>query len=199
MKNVKTYLFDLDGTVYDKRNGLLEAMTDRITQYMVGVLAIPQEDISLYRDEYFQKYGSTLSGLRAFHNVDSEEYLAYIHDVPLRDFISPDSALRQTLLNIPERKWIFTNADRNHAKRVLDILGISDLFEGILDVWAMEYVPKPDPWVYKRVLEFVGNPDPSEVVFFEDTLRNLKPASPKLSKLTPAIWTDETVTIFLAP
>jgi FMN phosphatase YigB (HAD superfamily) len=40
----------------------------------------------------------------------------------------------------------------------------------------MQYVPKPDQWVYEKALQMVGSPDPSEVIFFEDTLRNLKPA-----------------------
>jgi FMN phosphatase YigB (HAD superfamily) len=58
---------------------------------------------------------------------------------------------------------------------VLQALGIEDLFEGIIDVWAMFYIPKPELWTYFNAQAIVGVSDPRRCVFVDDTLKNLKP------------------------
>lgn len=40
-----------------------------------------------------------------------------------------DPRLKQILDSIPVRKYVFTNADRRHAERCLQLLGITDCFE----------------------------------------------------------------------
>jgi putative hydrolase of the HAD superfamily len=178
MKNEITTLFiDLDGTVYDKHNGLLDIMTSRIHHYMQTVVGIPEEEVIPTGEYYYNRFGSSLQGLQIFYDIDSGHYLEYIHDIPLQDHIQPDPALRQALLSLPQRKWIFTNSDRNHAGHVLSLLGIEDMFEGILDVWAMDYVPKPQRWVYKKALKYAGSPAPQNCLFVDDTLKNLKTAA----------------------
>jgi len=178
MKNNDFTLFiDLDGTVYDKNNGMLDEMLVRMDQFMHSVLGIPEENILQTRENYYRQYGSTLKGLQFHHEINPEEYLEYIHDLDLTKYLAPDPELRDILQSIPYPKWIFTNSDRNHSQRVLKALGIEDLFEGILDVWAMRYIPKPERWVYKEALSLVGNPKSHQCVFVDDTLMNLPPAS----------------------
>ena len=44
------------------------------------------------REQYFVTFGTTLNGLRANHGVDPEEYLAFVHDIPLdRLLVETDS------------------------------------------------------------------------------------------------------------
>lgn len=43
-----------------------------------------------------------------------------------------DPKLRELLLSIPLPKFVFTNADRTHARRCLDLLGIADCFERVI-------------------------------------------------------------------
>jgi putative hydrolase of the HAD superfamily len=175
-KNITTLFIDLDGTVYARNNGMLEEMTARIHRYMYKVVGIPKEEVIPTGEYYYQRFGSSLQGLQLFHDIDAEDYLAYVHDLPLQDYLQPDPALRQALSALPHKKWIFTNSDCNHSLRILRLLGIEDLFEGILDVWAMDYVPKPQRWVYKKALKYAGNPDPHQCLFVDDTLKNLKTA-----------------------
>jgi putative hydrolase of the HAD superfamily len=187
MKNITTYYIDLDGTVYDKNNGMLEEMTTRIDRYIHEVLGMPEDQAAALSEKYYRQYGSSLRGLQLHHKIDGEDFLAYIHDIDLDKYLSPDPELRQMLENIPQPKWILTNSDRNHSRRVLNALGLDDIFEGILDVWAMGYIPKPDVRVYQRALAPTGNPHPSGTIFIDDTLKNLKPARQMGIK---TVWID---------
>jgi len=175
-KEITTLFIDLDGTVYDRKNGMMEEMTERIASYIQQVLHVAPERIPGLIDRYYQTYGSSLRGIQNEFSVDPEDYLAFVHDIDLDHYLQPDIALRDHLAAIPIPKWILTNANRSHAERVLCKLGITDLFEGILDVWSMEYIPKPHPWVYQHALEMVGDPDPWQCVLIDDSVRNLKPA-----------------------
>lgn len=177
MKNNELTLFiDLDGTVYDKYNGIWEEMSNRIDQFINKSLEIPEDEIVDTREKYYDQYGSTLRGLQIHHHIDPEDYLAYVHDLDLNKYLTLDPDLRYNLKSIPYPKWIFTNSDRNHTQRVLQAIGIEDLFEGILDVREMSFIPKPDKWTYEHALEVVGSPDPRSCIFVDDTHRNLDPA-----------------------
>ena len=168
--------FDLDDTLYSNTNGLWEAIRERMTDFMQERLGFPPDEIPDRRRNYFEKYGTTLRGLQINHSVDSDEYLAYVHDLPLEEFISPDPNLHNLLISLPQQKWIFTNADENHANRVLEILGLSDCFTGIIDVRALEFLCKPDRKAYQRALSLANGADPDQCVFLDDSPRNLEPA-----------------------
>ena len=79
------------------------------------------------------------------------------------------------LRSLPQRKIIFTNATVEHALNVLTILGCADLFECIIDVRAVDFISKPDPRAYSRILELIGARG-DECVLIEDNARNLRPA-----------------------
>ena len=54
--------------------------------------------------------------------------------LPLDGVITPDPALQNLLEDMDKNKiklWAFTNAYVTHAKRVLRLLGVEELFEGI--------------------------------------------------------------------
>lgn len=171
-----TLFFDLDETIYTKGNGLWDAIATRMNEYIRVNLDLPPEDVIELRRKYYQSYGTTLRGLQLHHHVDTDDYLAYVHDLPLEDFIQPDLQLRNLLLGLPQRKWIFTNADKNHASRVLKIIGISDCFDGILDVTAIGFLCKPEVEAYQRALTLANVDNPENSVLLDDSIRNLIPA-----------------------
>jgi pyrimidine 5'-nucleotidase len=168
--------FDLDDTLYPNTNGLWEAIRVRMTDYLRDPLGFHPKEIQDIRQSYYETYGTTLRGLQTHHEVDENDYLAYVHDLPLEEFISPDPQLRKMLESLPQKKWIFTNADADHAKRVIRALDIDDCFSGIIDVRALGFLCKPDHQAYQRALDLAGEPDPHQCVMLDDSLRNLKPA-----------------------
>lgn len=168
--------FDLDDTLYSRTNGLWEAIRGRMTDFMQERLGFPPDEIPDLRHNYFEKYGTTLRGLQINHSVDSDEYLAYVHDLPIEEFISPSPNLHNLLFSLPQQKWIFTNADEDHAKRVLGALGLTDCFTGIIDVRALGFLCKPEKKAYQRALSLANGADPGHSVFLDDSPRNLEPA-----------------------
>jgi len=168
--------FDLDDTLYPNTNGLWEAIRLRMTDYLRDTLGFAPDEIQEIRQSYYENYGTTLRGLQTHHEVDEDDYLAYVHDLPLEEFISPDPRLRSMLESLPQKKWIFTNADADHAKRVLKVLGIEDCFSGIIDVRALDFLCKPDRKAYVRALDLAGEANPENCVLLDDSIRNLTPA-----------------------
>jgi len=168
--------FDLDDTLYPNTNGLWEAIRVRMTDYLRDPLGFHPDEIQEIRQSYYETYGTTLRGLQTHHAVDENEYLAYVHDLPLEEYISPNPTLRKMLESLPQRKWIFTNADSDHVDRVLRALGIEQCFSGVIDVRALGFLCKPDQRAYQRALTLAGDPDPNRCVLLDDSIRNLIPA-----------------------
>ena len=172
----KSLYFDLDDTLYPASSGLWDAIRERMNEYMQRLIGLPFAEIVTLRQGYLEKYGTTLRGLQAHYEVNADEYLAFVHDLPLEKYIKPDPGLRELLLSLPQHKWIFTNSDSRHAGRVMNILGVTDCFEGIIDIRAIDFACKPEKIAYQRALKVAGNENPNESIIFDDSLRNLAPA-----------------------
>ncbi len=166
-----TIFFDLDDTLYPPATGLWEEIGARINQYMCEQLGFPPESVVAVREQYFHEYGTTLRGLQIHHGVDMDDYLAFVHDVPLERYLQPDPALRQILAGIQARKFIFTNADVNHANRVLQQRGLQGLFDGIIDIHVLAPYCKPMPEAFRLALQAAGNPDPATCLLIDDQPR----------------------------
>ncbi len=174
--NYTTIFFDLDDTLYPPENGLWSAIRERMNEYMLVRLKMDPQVVPTLRREYFEKYGTTLRGLQMNYQVDAEEFLDYVHDLPVHQIVRPDPALRSLLLSLPQRRFIFTNADSKHAGRVLSSLGVQDCFEGIIDLRAMGFYCKPEPASYQTALAQAGASGPQACVYLDDLPRNLAPA-----------------------
>ncbi len=168
-------LFDLDETLYPRTNGLMQMISVRMREYIMRRYNLSREEAGTLQKHYFSHYGTTMRGLYVERQIDPQEYLKFVHDVPVEDFVRPDSKLREVLQRIAEEKVIVTNADVPHARRVLEALRISDLFTRIFDVVSFEYECKPAPAVYTRVLKALGARG-EECVLIDDAARNLAPA-----------------------
>lgn len=171
-----TLFIDLDDTLYPAENGLWQAIKERIRQYMRERLGIPAQVVPELSQQYFLQYGTTLRGLQANHHVDMLDYLAYVHDVPLADYLAPNPGLRSILNSIPARKFIFTNADSAHARRVLHRLDIESCFDGLVDVVAIEPYCKPMPESFEIAQALAGEPDPRRCVMIDDLPRTTRAA-----------------------
>jgi putative hydrolase of the HAD superfamily len=164
---------DLDDTVYPASCGLWAAIRGRIDLYMQLRMGFSPEEIPGLRRQLYKTYGTTMLGLKATYAVDERDYLDFVHDVPLDDYLSKDPVLRQTLASYPLKRFIFTNADRGHAQRVLEKLDILDLFDQIIDIMDIQPYCKPMPEAFKIALQHAGEPDPSHCVFLDDSPVNL--------------------------
>lgn len=170
-----TIFFDLDDTLYPATTGMWEAIGERINQFMIKYVGIQSDDVAALRDQLWRQYGTTLRGLQNLYHIDAEQYLAYVHDVPLADYITPDPQLPAALASLPQRKIIFTNADVNHARRVLSLLNIEDAFAGIFDVLSFAPYCKPYPQAFQNTLTRLGE-QAERCVLVDDQPVNLRTA-----------------------
>jgi putative hydrolase of the HAD superfamily len=168
-----TVFFDLDDTLYPHESGLWQAIRDRMRLYMVEQLGLPAEDVPEIQRAYFQAYGTTLRGLQMHYQIDPDAYIAFVHDLPLKEYIQPNPALKDLLESLPQKRYIFTNADAGHAGRVMRTLGIEDCFDGVIDIKAIRWACKPEPESYRYALALAGDPDPQTCVLVDDAMRNL--------------------------
>ena len=167
-----TFFIDLDDTLYPASCGLWAAIRQRIDLFVAQKLDLPAEEASVVQQGLFFKYGTTLRGLQAMYQVDEEEYLNFVHDVPLDDYIGPDPSLKETLLAYPQRKVVFTNADISHARRVLTALNLDSCFERIIDIHAIQPYCKPMPEAFQTAFSLL-DVNPTQCVLIDDTLTNL--------------------------
>ena len=171
---VDCWIFDLDNTLYPSSANLFSQIDVLMGRFIADLLGCDLVEARRVQKIYFHDHGTTLAGLMHYHTVDPAEFLAYVHDV---DMTVLDTAprLADRLRALPGRRLIFTNADAVYAARALDGLGIADCFEGIWDIHAMEYRPKPEVSAYTGLIDRFGI-DPTRAVFVEDSARNLPPA-----------------------
>ena len=174
--SISTIFFDLDDTLYPADCGLWPVIRDRIGLFMVEQLNISSEEMPGLRRTLFEQYGTTLRGLQHQFSFSVSDFLAFVHDVPLSKYLKPDPELKLVLAKLPVRKYIFTNADVNHAKRVLKALDLEDCFEGIIDVVAMNPYCKPMPASFKIAMQTAGELDPSRCVMIDDIHRTTRAA-----------------------
>jgi putative hydrolase of the HAD superfamily len=178
-------LFDLDNTLYPQDSGLWEAIGERINLYMIERVGIDPGEVAEKRDGYMRDFGTTLNALKQYHGVDPDDFLAFVHDLPLRDFLSYQSELDGMLERLLPDKVIFTNADEPHVRRVLAQLGIARHFSRIVDIYALGFINKPDPRAYVKVLELIAA-SAEDCLLVEDSPLNLLPAQ-KLGMTTVLI------------
>jgi len=185
LAHIESWIFDLDNSLYPHSCNLFELIDLRMGAYIQDLLGVDAAEARRVQKGYFHAHGTTLAGLMASHGVEPGHFLDFVHDIDLAR-VTADPALVGALDALPGRKFVFTNASEDYARRVLDRLGLANAFDGMHDIHAMAYVPKPDPSGYRAICDLHGI-DPKRALFADDMVRNLKPA--KAIGMT-TLWVD---------
>ena len=185
LTHVESWIFDLDNSLYPASCNLFELIDQRMGAYIQRLLGVDALEARRVQKRYFHAHGTTLAGLMADHGVAPRDFLDFVHDIDLAR-LTADPALVAALDRLPGRKFVFTNADESYAGRVLHRLGLANAFDGMHDIHAMDYVPKPHPTAYRAICDRHGI-DPNRALFADDMVRNLAPA--KAIGIT-TLWVD---------
>lgn len=168
---VRTWVFDLDNTLYSPESRLFELIEVRMTAYVMRALGVNEAEADRLRRHYWLEYGTTLAGLMREHGVDPTPYLAEVHEIPL-DRLQPDAELASAIAALPGRKIVYTNGAAAYGERVAAARGLTGLFDAIYGIEHAAFAPKPDRAAYLAVFEQDGL-DPTAAAMFEDDARNL--------------------------
>ncbi|RMF07921.1 MAG: pyrimidine 5'-nucleotidase [Alphaproteobacteria bacterium] len=171
----EAWIFDLDNTLYPAECNLFDQVDRRMAAFIAKRFGLEAEQARRIQKRYFREYGTTLRGLMSEHEIDADEYLAFVHDIDV-SAVPPDPVLARAVSRLPGRKFIHTNASTDYAEKILDRLGLAGLFDGIFDIRDAGFAPKPDRSGYQKLVDRYGI-DPARAVMVEDIARNLIPAA----------------------
>lgn len=178
------FFFDIDNCLYKRSLAIHDLMQVFIHDYFKRTLGLTDEDAHELMFKYYREYGLAIQGLVKFHKIDALEYNRKVDDaLPLQDVLQPDLALRDMLLKLKstgkcDRMWLFTNAYKTHGKRVVSLLGLGDLFDGL---WFCDYaqddlVCKPQEEAFHSALHQAGGSSFANCYFVDDSADNIRTA-----------------------
>ena len=174
LTDIGCWVFDLDNTLYPASSDLFAQVDRRMGLFIAETFGLSGEDARALQKRYFREHGTTLNGLMRVDGIDPQAFLDFVHDIDI-GVLQPAGVLDAALGALPGRKVIYTNGSEAHARRVLDRLRIADHFDGVVDIVASDYDPKPSATAFARMLErFAVVPHRAAMV--EDMARNLRPA-----------------------
>jgi putative hydrolase of the HAD superfamily len=173
-RHVRTWVFDLDHTLYALDPAQHRAMEERICVFVQRHFGLSRDPAWEIQKRYLRDYGSTIAGLVRHDGVDPDVYHDAVNDLAALS-LTPNVPLRSALARLPGARLVFTNNCGRYAANVLKALGIDDLFETIVDVKALGFVPKPQESAYDALVK-LGGFETTKAALFDDSVRNLVPA-----------------------
>lgn len=169
------WIFDLDDTLHNASAQIFPVMNRAMTQYIQTHLQLEEPAACSLRQHYWRIYGATLKGLMRHHGVNPHHFLAETHAFLTEDMVQVTKQLRQLLQALPGRKCVFTNAPRQYARRVLEVLGIHDCFSLVFSVESSRFHAKPSVRGFQLLLRQMRC-QAADCILFEDSLPALMTA-----------------------
>lgn len=176
------FFFDIDNCLYPKSTKVHDHMARLINEFVVNHLSLSPEEGYTLHQKYYKDYGLAIEGLSRHHKIDPLVFNKEVDDaLPLDELLKPDPAVRAVLESFDKTKvkmWLFTNAHITHGQRVVKLLGIEDLFEGLTycDYSQKPLVPKPLPAMFEKAEKEAKTKDYDNIYFVDDSWLNCKDA-----------------------
>ena len=104
----RVWIFDLDNTLHDAQARIFPSMHDQINEYLKRHFKVDDAGANAMRQEFWERYGTTLNGLMRHHGVHPRDFLAETHVFPeLGDMVVSHNALGHALARLAGRKLVF--------------------------------------------------------------------------------------------
>jgi putative hydrolase of the HAD superfamily len=138
-KKKKLLIFDMDGTLYNfkegsfRKSGLRKKVLKNAELFIAKKLSKSRAEAKIILNGIEKKYGEDISiAIEKEYGVNRYEYFDTVWDIPARKFIEKNTKLKSFLLDIAKAYdyVLVSDAPKVWIKNVLDELKISDLFEG---------------------------------------------------------------------
>lgn len=169
-------MFDLDDTLHNASAHIFPVMNQAMTNYIMDTLAMDEAAAHDLRRHYWRVYGATLKGLMRHHQTDPQHFLKVTHQFDdLAERVIAVKRLGHLIKSLAGRKVVFTNAPRDYALRVLNLLGIADCFELVFSVESTKFHAKPSVRGFQLLLASL-RVKASDCVLLEDNAAALMTA-----------------------
>ncbi len=153
-------------------------MSELIDQYFMKHLELSRDEAFKLHQDYYKTYGLAIEGLVPHHKIDPLEYNKQVDDaLPLESIIDRDPDLRKMLQDMDRSKvklWLFTNAYVTHGKRVVRLLGVEDMFEGMTfcDYGQEKMICKPHSEMFEKAMREAGVSNMKDCYFVGEICSN---------------------------
>lgn len=188
---VTTIIFDVDDTLYDVSTGFTAHRNGEVIwKYMVDHFGFANEQqAQKVRDKYFAKYHSTAKALTvaqqegqfpmeasAFDTAHMAQYWA--DHLDYSKLGGEKRTLYEALASCPLQLVAFSNGPRIYVQRVLESLGLWDLFgeERLFAVDDILPYCKPEAEAFEIIFEKLGIERPEDCIMVEDSMKNIRQA-----------------------
>ena len=187
-KNIDTWVFDLDNTLYPRHCDLFSQIDVLMTGYVSQLTGLERPEARKLQKDLYRDYGTTLRGLMETHGIDPHDFLSVVHNIDYSP-LPKNPRLGEMLTSLPGRKLIYTNGSVKHAQDTLDAMDVDHgIFESIFDIVASDFAPKPHPEPFDKFLQD-HDVNAANAAMFEDLPRNLEPA--KANGMTTVLITPQ--------
>ena len=127
---INTWIFDLDNTLYSADSGIFQQVHTLMGEFISKNLNIEIKEAKELQKKYYKKHGTTLRGLMDNHKINPDYFLSEVHNLDY-SIVGPNKDLNKELEKLEGRKIIYTNANLEHAKNVLERLELTNMFQEI--------------------------------------------------------------------
>lgn len=138
MKNRKTIILDMDGTLYQfkggslRTSGLYEIIKKNVVIFISKQLDKSEVESIIIFNSVVQKYGDSLStGLEKDYNLNRYDYFNFVWNIEAQEFVTFDPMLKKLLLDLKQtyNLVLLSDAPRIWIDKVLDCFKITEIFE----------------------------------------------------------------------
>ena len=157
MKDIRHFIWDFDGTLFDTYPVIIRSMGKALAEYgrdcdPTECMAIMLDSIGTALDIYSQRIGVTREDLTATYERYNRASLASLEPQPM-------DGLREVLTAILEKggkSYIFSHRRTNEIRLFLDKYALTNLFEDMLGPDSEGFAWKPAPDGILRLMERHG-------------------------------------------
>lgn len=160
-------VFDLDGTLYDRRCGLSDVLTRRVRDIFEEFS--PDRSDQAFR-EMTAEYGTVLVGLHRKLGVPWDDLTERMRRVDYESYLHPTPGLAELIASCPRPRVVFSNAPRTHVEIVLRLIGMTGLFDRAVTAEDVLPAAKPSRASFVRLSELTGHALP-DMLLFDDKIK----------------------------
>jgi len=141
---IKGFIFDLDGTLYQRSNMLYREMSSLIRQWFINQLEVKECDADIFFNKLKILYPSALQAVKEFNlNVHSFHECTFDKLKP-ELYLHEDKNLIHVLSSLSGKKFLVTLSSKKHSEKVMKILGVKKFFSEI-------YIPDVNWYTYRKI------------------------------------------------
>ena len=149
---IEAIIFDMDGTLCN-----MEFLAPHYDEALVKLVKRAKPDMSSEEIIARRKELRSWTTVVKENGLSLEEYDAQLESIPLNELVNPDKELRAMLERLAEnyRLAVLTNNVGGLTSRILEALGVSDLFEAVVSCDTANAL-KPAPDIFKFTCQTMG-------------------------------------------